>query len=76
MFQVRTVGNAVPRGTVKIIVECADGTRKSKTRNYPGSSSVTFRGLPSGKCTVTYKFIPKKGSAFLRSDLTRSFKVD
>lgn len=73
-FRVRTVGNAVPRGTVRIIIK-RPGTFRAKNVAYPGRNRVIFLGLPDGKYRVIAKFIPGTDTAFARSRHTASVTV-
>jgi hypothetical protein len=73
-FRVRTVGNAVPKGQVRIILK-GNGEYRSRTVAYPGTSGVSFFRLPKGTYQVTIKFIPAAGTAFGRTSETSRVRV-
>lgn len=64
-YRVRTQGNVVPRGSVKVILK-GNGVYRSLTFRYPGKSAVNFGKLPRGTYQVTIKYIPGNNS-FARS---------
>jgi len=65
-FRVRTRGNAVPRGAVKVIIK-GNGNYRSKVVGYPGNDVVKFFGVPNGSYQVFIKYIPARNSTFKRS---------
>ena len=73
-FRVRTAGNAIPRGTVRIIIKSSD-TFRAKNVSYPDRHRVTFLRLPDGRYSVIAKFIPGSNTAFGRSRDTTSVTV-
>lgn len=65
-YRVRTQGNVVPRGSVKVIIK-GNGVFRTLTFRYPGKSAVNFGKLPRGSYQVTIKFIPGRNTTFARS---------
>ena len=65
-FRVRTSGNAVPRGWVKVIIK-GNGIYRSKVVRYPDNNAVRFFKVPKGSYQVFFKYIPARNSTFKRS---------
>ena len=74
-YKVKTVGNAAPRGKVKVIIKGANGVFRAKVLRYPARTATAFRNLPKGKYTVVVKFIPAKSSAYGRSKRSTNVRV-
>jgi hypothetical protein len=72
VYKVTTVGNAVPRGKVKVSIN-GNGVSRSTTSPYPANNVAVFRNLRKGRYAVTVKFIPAASSAYGPS--SRSAKV-
>jgi hypothetical protein len=72
-YRVKVLGNAVPRGKVKVIIKNANGVVRTKTSPYPADTAADFSNLRKGTYTVIVKFIPAASSAYAPS--SRSTKV-
>lgn len=74
-FSVVTVGNAVPRGTVRVIIKGKKGYTKRIKRSYDGGTiTIKLPKLPKGdRYTVTTRFTAPATSVYKNSK--SSFKV-
>jgi hypothetical protein len=66
-YKVKTVGNAAPKGKVKVIIKGANGVFRTKVLPYPADTAAVFSNLRKGKYTMIVKFIPAASSAYGRS---------